>query len=85
VTNVWADPQSALRYPYQGFRVLNGDQFNFMFVLTYFTLPAATTTLSDMSNWFNPWFAELWPFASIALGIVAVGFFISIIFSAFRH
>jgi len=46
-------------------------------MFTYFTLPVATTTLSGVSEWFNPWFEELWPWAQIVIGISLVFFVIA--------
>jgi len=38
-------------------------------MLTYFNVPAVTTTLTGASEWFNPIFTDLWPWAVIAIGV----------------
>lgn len=52
-------------------------------MLTYFTLPAATTTLYEMSLVGQPFFDEIWPWARFGLAIVAVGAIIGLLFWAF--
>jgi len=39
-------------------------------MLTYFTPPAVTTTLTGISEWFNPIFADFWNWGLIAIGII---------------
>lgn len=38
-------------------------------MLTYFTPPAVTSTLTGISEWFNPIFGDFWTWGLIAIGI----------------
>lgn len=45
--------------------------FNNMY-LTYFNTPAVTTTLTGISEWFNPLFSDFWNWGLIAIGVSLV-------------
>jgi len=39
-------------------------------MLVYFTAPAVTTTLSGISDWFNPIFSDFWNWGLVAIGVI---------------
>lgn len=43
--------------------------FILFIMLTYFTAPAVTTTLSGISTWFTPLFDDFWQWGLIAIGV----------------
>jgi len=48
--------------------------FNNFFMLSLITIPSATSTIEGMSEWSAPFFAEIWPYMLIVLGLGFVAF-----------
>lgn len=53
-------------------------------MLTYFVLPSATSTLSGISDWFNPIFTEFWPYGLIVVGVILAFGIIGFIIDHFK-
>lgn len=39
-------------------------------MLAYFTTPSVTTTLTGISDWFNPIFGDFWNWGLVAIGVI---------------
>lgn len=58
-------------------------------MLTYFTIPNATSSLSGISEWSNSWFSEFFPFILIPVGITVaillIMFLVNLIHGGILH
>jgi len=58
-------------------------------MLTYFSAPAVTTTLSGIATWFQPIFDDFWVWGLIAIGVslafAVIGWLISHFHGGLKH